>query len=1063
MKRQAVKTIPEKTKAILLGLAAAFIVIFLKVGSLALVQHDEMLKESQKPQKRKIIEKSQRASICDRFGELLATNKIQYNAGICYGQIKGIPRTATKKDVDGKKTKLFPRKEYISQLCQLMGSHLEMDPERIEDLLYSKAAILGNAPFILKENISEEVYFKLKILEKDWPGIITETAARRIYPLGKVAAEAVGYIGPISKEKYRLILEEMKALKEALSEDPHQDALLQRLVELERLSYSINDLTGKVGVEATCDERLRGKSGKRVFLTDIKGNLLQETAESEPAVSGKSLYLTLSADLQKYAESLLAEYSQQGASAKELARREMMPEHRPWIKEGAIVVMEPASGEILALASYPRYDPNDFSSLSTSEDEKMGRQWKAGRWLESLDYLGAVWDGKTPLVKEAFDIRTGHFYDEEFYLDWAFYLSLILPKKSPVMDVFYHQGTLQDALSIQDAFGKLQNIFKPLAPHKILDLIFHESPHRQTGLLITLRDKELFEARRSEHAEEVELAIGYLQPFFYQVNANTDKLLVIDLYRLSVDKDRFSPDLALSCGRKTLQEYKRLNSEFSIVESALKIIAKGIFKENQFKIWREQNFKEFLAEIRREEKLSKKKFSRPYVEYLDQQETIQFESFWAENRWKLINIFFDVPIAVSGLDVYKASLLTWRKEVLDGAHHGRNWTGPYLSLSYFLDHLPKDQINEFLKTLRSFEQLKEPLYGHYPQLRSEEGSGQRWLAHLALGFYPRYGYGHLRSHAFRQAATIGSMFKLVPAYAALVQEYETNRGGPLNPLTIVDDKHKIGGKQGGWNVGFFNDGRPIPLYYHGGRLPKTDHSGVGKIDVAKALEVSSNPYFALLAGDVLEDPEDLSNAAALFGFGEKTGVDLTGEYAGLIPQDITYNRTGLYSMAIGQHTLLTTPLQAAVMLSSLVNGGKVLKPKILLEEPIVCKWQVFLPEEVKYPLLDGMKRVVVGDKGTARMISSQFPSALVSQTIGKTSTAEVVENYGCDSISKYLKTKAIWFGAIVFSPEDEGKMEEAELVIIVYLRQGEYGRLAVPYAMKMAQKWREIKKSKGAN
>src|SRR5207237_1155673 len=77
------------------------------------------------------------------------------------------------------------------------------------------------------------------------------------------------------------------------------------------------------------------------------------------------------------------------------------------------------------------------------------------------------------------------------------------------------------------------------------------------------------------------------------------------------------------------------------------------------------------------------------------------------------------------------------------------------------------------------------------------------------------------------------------------------------------------------------------------------------------------------------DPDDLNRAARLFGFGEKTGIELPGETAGHLPNDLATNRTGLYSFAIGQHTLLTTPLQSALMLASLVNGGAMVKPKLV--------------------------------------------------------------------------------------------------------------------------------------
>ncbi len=79
----------------------------------------------------------------------------------------------------------------------------------------------------------------------------------------------------------------------------------------------------------------------------------------------------------------------------------------------------------------------------------------------------------------------------------------------------------------------------------------------------------------------------------------------------------------------------------------------------------------------------------------------------------------------------------------------------------------------------------------------------------------------------------------------------------------------------------------------------------------------------------MADSEDLKTAAARFGYGEKSGLDLPGEASGLLPSDLKTNRTSLYSFAFGQHTLLCTPIQTSIMLSALANGGKILKPKIV--------------------------------------------------------------------------------------------------------------------------------------
>jgi cell division protein FtsI/penicillin-binding protein 2 len=296
--------------------------------------------------------------------------------------------------------------------------------------------------------------------------------------------------------------------------------------------------------------------------------------------------------------------------------------------------------------------------------------------------------------------------------------------------------------------------------------------------------------------------------------------------------------------------------------------------------------------------------------------------------------------------------------------------------------------------------------------------------------------------------------------------------------------------------------------YKGGRLPKSSRFNIGKIDLVGAIETSSNPYFAIMAGDILKNPEDLIDAARLFGFGERTEVDLIGEESGNLPSDLSTNRTGLYSTAMGQHTLLSTPLQTAVMLSTIANGGKVLKPQLVKEfkgampnhEPFEqCKvpelsslgipfnlFTATAPDEkyengalqpkilrsIEFPknsreqLLEGMKRVLWSNKGNSRpdiiralrlnpKLLDQFLS-LRHQMVGKSGTAEVLFNPNLNPSSTGQMYKHIWFGAIAFDSETD--WTNPELVVVVYLRYGDAGREAAPLAAQMIGKWREIKK-----
>ncbi len=1044
--RKVEETIYSKSNRILNGILVVLILIVIRIWHLAVVQHDEKVALSLKPQKRTIVEKANRATISDRFGETLAHNKIQYNVCVAYGGIREIPRTIWQ-EKDGKKIKIPRRKEYIHELSEMIGNELGLDPERVEDTIHSKAALFGNVPCVIKENIPEEKYFHLKMLEKDWPGLVAEKCGKRHYPQGKACAEVVGYLGAISKVEYEKITNEMQELRSELTAHEegqetetskkayhYLEEVGARLKELEGKAYTLNDLVGKAGVEKSFEEALRGSNGATTYLSDPRGNFLQELPSQIPA-PGSKVTLTIWKELQEYAERLLTEYEQAPIPGHPAVTKlySFFPEKQPWIKGGAIVVMDPNTGDVLALASYPRFDPNDFA--------KGGNREGVQKWLESEEYLGNVWNRKQTLSKERFNSSKGTFFDEEMDLTWRNYLRMILPKSSPVLATIEKKNTLADAFRIQEKADLLFSYFAGIHPAKVIDFLYGGD-----SVQITLTEKDLLKGYLEKYRETIDALKGDLKPYFSQVGHNLDKLLLLDLYRLSVDPQKFSSDLKALIGNLTIEEFQETSHVLGNFRMSLQKCVKEAFHQIHFKKWREKHFSDYLALKRQEEEKCKKKWGKPYLEYLDEAEKKYFENFWEKNQWPLIYSLLTKEQLRGNLAPYEEKLSQLKTPD---------------ELKKLLPSFKEDSLVAYLKTHRSYNELTRPLYGIYKGMRSE--NGKTLEKHLATAFYPRGGFGYARSHAFRQSATIGSVFKLVPAYEALRQRYESCQkngklSSDLNPLTIIDDY-----VQEGTTVGSTLSQKPIPRFYKGGKIARTDHRGVGKIDLVGALAASSNPYFALLAADHMEDPEDLCKAACVFSYGEKTGIDLPGEIKGNIPLDVSYNRTGLYSFTMGQHSLVGTPLQTAVMLSAIANGGKVLKPKIVaerngVEEKTVVRREVFLPAVIRKPLLQGMQQVIHGEKGTARMLQNTFPKELLSRVVGKTSTAEAMEKMSLDSSCGSVKCKHVAFNSIYFGKG--GEFEKPELVVIVYLRFGQFGWGAAPYAMKMIQKWEEMRKEK---
>jgi cell division protein FtsI/penicillin-binding protein 2 len=1071
--------ISVKTNRVLNFILLALLLILMRIWYLTVLQKEELLQAARRPQRRTVVEQVERATIRDRFNIPLALNKIKYNAAVLYTDLRQIPSVQWKKDEKGKKRRVYPRLEYIKNLSSLLGEQLFMDPLLIEDLIHSKASLFPHLPFVIKEDIPEKHYYRLKMLEKEWLGIQMQRSFKRFYPQGKTAADVIGYMGAINEKEHLALAKEIQELKIYLQE--REDGMTpflpkgfnspfevrERLKQLEEKSYTMNDFIGKAGVEAAFDQSLRGFYGKKAYEVDVKGNILRELPGTRKAVSGHRIILSLSSELQECAEALLASHE-----SKEL---------KPWIKGGAIVAMLPSTGEVVALASYPRFDPNDFIPNSDpSAHKKMPPS--LSKWLESEAYIADVWNGSRPLEKELYSLEKNTFFEETQFLTWEIFLEMILPRESPVRKNL-DKLLVKDVIHLETLFNTLFAFSKQKTPKEFLQWL----------------EKEEIPEREKQLKEE-------LISFLSTIPSIEDKLLFLDLCRLVIRGDAVSRELLSEIENQSLSSFRASAQIVAQAEAKIRPVVQKIFHETDFQEWRDAHFKDFLHAKRYEEK-AEKKYPRPYLYYLDLMEKKLFKEFWEKHRLLFLDTYFSQTVRFAS------------------SHypHLYPYTAPLLSLEQTLKEkdLPAAALAfpsalEFYESLRPFSELGRPLLGQYRHVRSSQGV--QLEKHLASSFYPLSGFGYGRSQAYRQSTPQGSVFKLVVAYEALKEKYqELLTLSELNPLTLIDDLRWTA-KPGDLHqvLGFHLNGEPIQRLYKGGRLPRSSHPQIGKVDLLGAIEQSSNIYFSLLASDVIEEPSLLTNSAAAFGFGERTGIELPYEIPGSLPSDVSHNRTGLYSFAIGQHSLVVTPLQTAVMLSAIANKGEILTPKMIkliagkepsqeteelfslsdfpfkhplsligiqfplfteslsnLQRPYLAvspkqtKRHLFFPDKIRNMLLEGMRRVIIGERGTARhavLKGKGYPPQVLrdyldlqNQLVGKTGTAEILYKQTVDAHTQARIEKHVWFGGISFtSAVDNSFTAQPELVIIVYLRFGGGGKEAAPLAAKLVKKWREI-------
>ena len=1071
------KDIPRKANRVLYLITVSLLLIFVRVWYLQTIGKPEHVKRARAPRERTLHLKPMRGAIFDRFGLPLAINKVQYNACVYFNPIREIPSVRW---LDGKK--MHVRRQYIASLCDKLAKELDLSVQDIEDLIYSRAAIFPNTPYAIKTDIDERTYARLKMLEKDFPGLVAECSQVRAYPQGKVGSDVIGYLGAINQYQSRTLSEKLKELESFVKAREAglpvflpkgfktAQSVRQAYAVLKKQAYSINTLVGRAGIERQYDQELRGVFGKQGVELDVKGQLVRKLPGKEPPIAGNTMTLSLSAELQAYAEELLALSEKVRDDNFSTAGKNHTTIRGPWIKGGAIVALDPSSGEVLTCANYPRFDPNDFIKKSN----------KISQWLETPNYIAKLWDGNESLEKEVF--KKSYLLQTE-PLTWPTYLDMVLAKHSRVKQALLSIKNLSISFQIQEWVDYLLHFSGQDHVSTLINALYPKSPLAKGESLEPLVIEKL-----KSHPSTTQIQ-ARLNTYLKNLEHNDDKLLFLDLLRLNANRDSFSPPLIELVGSFTLENHRATNQAASRLLSQLEKAAKKLFHENEFANWRRENFTAYLKEKRAVEK-AQHSHARPYLDYLLKEESKQFKAFWHTHRYTLLSaILHKSPDALSSqLIPYYRKL----KVSLD--------TDIEL-LKNRLDLIGKESGFTYLKTLLPFEDLSAPLWGKYRNVKSKHG--QSTLKDLAAAFYPPTSFGYGTSHAYRRSSPPGSVFKIVTAYAALKQMCEENKTHNLNPMTLFDETSASS------ILGRFANGAPIPRRYKGGQIPRS-HGRIGKVDLLTAIERSSNVYFSILAGDYLKSPSDLLNAAIDLGYGKKTGIDLPGEYAGILPTDLIDNKTGLYSFAIGQHTFDGTPLQTAVMLSTIANGGDVLKPHLYkklsgsqlttdknplqandhypyqaplksvgVHFPLFTKTlkqnskstdenpqtmlinKIFMPDKLCQTLIEGMHRVVNGDMGSARSsrIKALYQQLGWKETYnkiqpslcGKTSTPEFFYKPTLEKETPPLKCKHAWFGGISFTED-----KKPELVVVVYLRFADYGKEAAPIAALIVKKWREL-------
>ena len=329
---------------------------------------------------------------------------------------------------------------------------LEIIPERVKNLNHALAKLNHLIPSITNEDMENfnrlrkqnpayvSIPLKYKLSPEEvatfashqyqFPGVNIKAELMRNYPLGEITAHLLGYVGRISPEE---------------------------LNQLNNNNYRNTHFIGKIGIERFYESELHGELGYQQVETDASGRTLRVISKQNP-IPGKKLTLTIDARLQTIAHQSMAD------------------------KSGAVVVIDPRNGEILAMVSTPSYDPNllvkgmtkqDYAQLSQSMDKPLYNRAIRGLYppaspIKPFIALAGLEKGVITPASTIYDPGSYHLHGvKHAYRDWKRGGHGLINLKRAITvscDIYFYQlGNKIGITSIEDmltqfGFGQLTHV-----------------------------------------------------------------------------------------------------------------------------------------------------------------------------------------------------------------------------------------------------------------------------------------------------------------------------------------------------------------------------------------------------------------------------------------------------------------------------------------------------------------------------------------------------------------------------------------------------------------------------
>jgi penicillin-binding protein 2 len=297
--------------AVLGGIALAmFAIIFFRLWYLQVLTGEQYVAQANANRVRDLPIPAPRGQILDREGQAIVSSRVTNAVQIVPSALPAAGR---------------PRLELYGRLGRLLG----LSAQHVEALVIRGRSAVPYAPVIIKTDAGTGVLTVLAERQNEFPGVVQQPVTIRAYPYGEMAAQALGYVGSVSPDELKL-----RAFR----------------------GVQQGTVVGQEGLEYYYDRYLRGRTGVQRVEVNSEGYPVASSLAPTQPLAGHSLKVTLDLGLQRESEKALLEGIENARAG-----------GKPAVA-GAFTAIDPRNGQILAIGSYPSFNPNKFAKLLTKAE-----------------------------------------------------------------------------------------------------------------------------------------------------------------------------------------------------------------------------------------------------------------------------------------------------------------------------------------------------------------------------------------------------------------------------------------------------------------------------------------------------------------------------------------------------------------------------------------------------------------------------------------------------------------------------------------------------------------------